>query len=82
MSRFSGVCRRFLSDRSGIATAEWVAVTSMFVILGIVATYIVLGNDDEGLIAVVNSKQDQLADRVDDVDTMLTEVNTWSPDSE
>ena len=79
MSRLTALGRKFLSDRSGIATAEWVAVTSMFVIAGIIATYIVFGDDEEGMIALIEARKGQLGDRVDDVDSMITEVNAWSP---
>lgn len=80
MSRLVCVTKRFFSDKSGIATAEWVAVSSAFVILGIIATYQIFGDDDEGMIALVNNKKEQIQDRVDDVDAMMTEVNSWSPE--
>lgn len=79
MSHKSGVGRRFLSDTSGVVTIDWVAVTATFVVVGIGITYAIFGDEDGGLIAIVNGKQEQLADRADDVSTMISEVESWSP---
>ncbi|MDG1210884.1 MAG: hypothetical protein P8I56_00680 [Paracoccaceae bacterium] len=79
MSRITGVGRRFLGNIHGAVTIDWVAVTAAFVVVGIGITYTIFGDEDGGLIAMVNSKQEQLADRANDVDDMLTEVEGWSP---
>lgn len=82
MSNISGVGRKFLGDISGVVTIDWVAVTATFVVVGIGITYAIFGDEDGGLIAVVNGKQEQLAERASDVTDMLSEVDTWSPDGE
>ena len=79
MSRLSAVCLEFLRDVRGVVTAEWMAVMSAFVVLGIGIVYTIFGNDEDGLIAMVNGKQEQLADRADDVTDMLSEVDSWTP---
>ena len=79
MSRISGVGRMFLRDVSGAVTVDWVAVTATFVVVGIGIVYAIFGDDDEGLIAIVNGKQEQLGDRAEDVTDMLSEVESWSP---
>lgn len=79
MSRLSGVGQIFLRDIRGAVTVDWVAVSATFLVVGIGIVYAIFGDDDEGLIAIVNGKQEQLSDRVDDVSTMLTEVEGWSP---
>ena len=79
MSHIFTACRKFLGDISGVVTIEWVAATATFVVVGIGITYAIFGDDDEGLIAVVNGKQEQLAERADDVDQMVSEVENWSP---
>jgi len=79
MSRISAVCLEFLRDVRGVVTAEWMAVMATFVILGIGTVYAIFGDDDEGLIAVVNSKQEQLAERADHVTDLLSEVDSWTP---
>ena len=79
MSRKSGVGRRFLRDQSGVVTVDWVAVTATFVVVGIVIVYSIFGDNDEGLISIINSQQGQLADRADDVTDMLSDVESWSP---
>ena len=80
MSRISGSICRFFHDVRGVVTIEWVAVTATFVVFGIIfIVYPIFGDEDGGLVAIVNSKQEQLSDRVNDVDNMLTEVNAWTP---
>ncbi len=79
MSRISGSICRFFHDVRGVVTIDWVAVTATFVVLGIGITYAIFGDEDGGLIAIVNGKQEQLSERVNDVDNMLTEVNAWTP---
>lgn len=79
MSCKSGVGRTFLRDQSGVVTVDWVAVTATFVVVGIVIVYSIFGDNDEGLIAIVNGQQGQLADRADDVSDLLTDVESWSP---
>lgn len=79
MSHIAGVGRKFLGDISGVVTIDWVAVTATFVVVGIGITYAIFGDEDGGLIAVVNSKQEQLADRANDVSDMVSEVDAWSP---
>lgn len=79
MSHITGVGRKFLSDISGVVTIDWVAVTATFVVIGIGITYAIFGDEDGGLIAVVNGKQEQLADRASDVSDMVSEVDAWSP---
>lgn len=79
MTRISGVGRKLLRDVSGAVTVDWVAVTATFVVVGIGIVYAIFGDEDEGLIAIVNGKQEQLADRADDVTDMLSEVESWSP---
>lgn len=79
MSHITGVGRKFLGDISGVVTIDWVAVTATFVVVGIGITYAIFGDEDGGLIAVVNSKQEQLAVRATDVSDMISEVDAWSP---
>lgn len=79
MSRISRVGRKFLSDTAGVVTIEWVAVTATFVVIGIGITYAIFGDEDGGMVAIVNGKQEQLAERANDVSDMLTEVESWSP---
>ena len=80
MSRLSGVGRKFLCDNRGGVTVEWVAVTATFVIFGIIfVVYPIFGDDEGGLVAIVNGKQEQLADRADDVTDMLSDVESWTP---
>ena len=81
MSRLSVLCRKFLSDVRGVVTIDWVAVTATFVVVGIGIVYAIFGDEDEGLIALINGKQEQLGSRVDDVDSMLSDVESWTPES-
>ncbi len=79
MSHKDRVGLKFIRDISGVVTIDWVAVTATFVVVGIGITYAIFGDEDGGLIAIVNGKQEQLADRADDVSTMISEVESWSP---
>ncbi len=79
MSRISGSILRFCCDARGAVTIDWVAMTAAFVVLGIGITYAIFGDEDGGLIAIVNGKQEQLSENVSNVDQMLSEVDSWSP---
>ncbi len=79
MYRFVALVRAFVRNRSGVSTADWVGSTAVFFILTAAAVYAILGDEDGGLVAIVNGKQEQLADRTESVNDMITEVDAWSP---
>lgn len=79
MSRLSVLGRKFLNNVQGAVTIDWVAVTATFVVVGIGIVYTIFGDDEEGLIALINARQETLGKSADNVDNMLSEVESWSP---
>ncbi len=55
MLNLKNAARRFVTDKSGAVTVDWVALTAAVVIIGIGIVYAVFGTDDAGIGAVVNN---------------------------
>ena len=80
MTSLLAAFRVYLVDKSGVATVEWVAVTGSFVVIGILITYLIFGDSDGGLIALVDGQTDKVSAASDDINDLVSDVEGWSPD--
>ena len=79
MRRFAQAFRRFAADRSGAVTIDWVAASACFLILGIGIVYAIFGDDEGGLVALVNDQQERAASFSNDIDAIVSDAESWSP---
>ena len=55
MLNFKSIARRFVADKSGAVTVDWVALTAAVVIIGIGIVYAVFGSGDDGVNGLVTN---------------------------
>ena len=60
MLEFVKNLRRFVADKSGAVTVDWVALTAAVVIIGIGVVYAVFSNGDDGVAGLVTNLNQQL----------------------
>ena len=72
---------RFTVDRSGAVTIDWVTASAGFLILSIGIVYAIFGDDEGGLVALVNDQQERASSFSNDIDSLVTEAESWSPNN-
>ena len=60
MLNFMNTARRFVADKSGAVTVDWVALTAAVVIIGIGIVYAVFGSGDDGVNGLVTNLSSEL----------------------
>lgn len=60
MLDFVKILRRFVADKSGAVTVDWVALTAAVVIIGIGIIYTLFNNGDDGVAGLVTNLNAQL----------------------
>lgn len=60
MLNFTNTARRFVADKSGAVTVDWVALTAAVVIIGIGIVYTVFSSGPDGVAGLVTNLNDQL----------------------
>ncbi len=60
MLNLKNAVRRFVTDKSGAVTVDWVALTAAVVIIGIGIVYAVFGSGDDGVNGLVTNLTSEL----------------------
>ena len=60
MLNFVNTARRFVADKSGAVTVDWVALTAAVVIIGIGIVYAVFGSGEDGVNGLVTNLSSEL----------------------
>lgn len=60
MLNLKNAARRFVTDKSGAVTVDWVALTAAVVIIGIGIVYAVFGSGDDGVNGLVTNLTSEL----------------------
>ena len=60
MLNFVSTARRFVADKSGAVTVDWVALTAAVVIIGIGIVYAVFGSGEDGVNGLVTNLTSEL----------------------
>lgn len=67
IGRARGTLARFVADRAGAATADWVVLTSIVVVVGVATIYFILGPEGgfTNLISSMSSEVDQAGSNIE-----------------
>lgn len=78
MQNLINTVRRFVSDKSGAVTVDWVALTAAVVIIGIAIVYAVFGSGDDGVGGLVNNLTAELGVAASNVSGQVGALPTGS----
>ena len=68
----------FVSDNRGVATVEYIAIASVFMIVGVAISYQIIGDADGGLVALSEGKTAELQAASNDIDNIVAKASAFS----
>ena len=79
MYRFFSPVRRLFAAEDGVATTEYVAVAAVFMIVGALVSYQIMGGaDGGGLAGMSQSTSENLGAAGDDIDNILSKAGAFA----